>query len=71
MQEAQRTYLTPEEYLAMERQSDTKSEYFDGEVYAMTGGSIAHNQIVTNTVIATWQQTEGANPVGFSPATCV
>ena len=52
MQEAQRTYLTPEEYLAMEREAETKSEYFNGEVYAMAGATVAHNQIVTNTVIA-------------------
>ncbi|MFN2454797.1 MAG: Uma2 family endonuclease [Pyrinomonadaceae bacterium] len=43
-----KTYLTPEEYLAFERKAETKSEYFDGEVFAMTGASRKHNLIVLN-----------------------
>ena len=43
-------HYTPEEYLALERQADTKSEYFAGEIYVMVGASPAHNLIVTNTV---------------------
>ncbi len=42
------TFVSPEEYLAVERESDTKSEYFDGVVYAMTGASLHHIQIVSN-----------------------
>lgn len=42
--------LTPEQYLFVERQSDTKSEYFDGEIFAMAGASREHNQISTNLV---------------------
>jgi Uma2 family endonuclease len=41
-------YLTPEDYLARERAAETKSEYFDGEVFAMAGASRAHNLIVFN-----------------------
>jgi Uma2 family endonuclease len=40
--------LTPEEYLAIERQAGTRSEYLDGEMFAMTGGSRNHNLIVLN-----------------------
>jgi len=43
-------YLTPEAYLAQERQAEIKSGYFAGEVYAMTGVSGAHNIIVANTL---------------------
>ena len=43
-----RTYLTPEEYLAWERKSDTKHEYLGGEIIAVSGASLAHNLIVTN-----------------------
>ena len=52
MQQARPSYLTPEEYLAMERQAETKSEYFNGEVYAMAGASLAHIQIVANVITA-------------------
>ena len=38
--------LSPEEYLAMERQAETKSEYDDGVVIAMAGASRRHNLIV-------------------------
>lgn len=39
---------TPEEYLAIDRQAEFKSEYIDGEIVAMTGGSRPHNIIVWN-----------------------
>lgn len=42
------TYLTPEEYLALERKAELKSEYIDGEIVAMTGASRKHNLVVVN-----------------------
>jgi Uma2 family endonuclease len=39
---------TPEEYLAIDRLAEFKSEYIDGEIVAMTGGSRPHNIIVWN-----------------------
>ena len=39
---------TPEEYLELERKTDYKSEYLNGEVYAMGGASPRHMLIVTN-----------------------
>ena len=44
---AERPY-SPEEYLALERAAETKSEYVDGCIYAMTGASRAHNLIALN-----------------------
>lgn len=38
--------LSPEEYLRLERAAETKSEYLDGVMYAMSGASFAHNFIV-------------------------
>ena len=49
-------YLSPEDYLVIERSSEFKSEYFDGEIFAMSGASEAHNIIVTNTVIELGRQ---------------
>lgn len=47
-------YITPEEYLAAERAAhrDTsgKHEYFQGEVYAMSGASRQHNLLVSNLI---------------------
>lgn len=42
--------LTPEQYLSQERQSETKSEYFDGEIFAMADASRECNQISANLV---------------------
>jgi Uma2 family endonuclease len=41
-------HLTPEQYLAIERQAEIKSEYLDGEMFAMSGASREHNLIVSN-----------------------
>ena len=42
------TLLTPEEYLEIERRAERKSEYFEGEMFAMAGASYAHVVIVDN-----------------------
>ena len=52
-------YLTPEQYLAIERAADFKSEYIDGEMFAMSGASRQHNLIVTNLVAELRQQLKG------------
>ena len=43
-----KSYVTPEEYLAFERRNEYKSEYINGEVFAMTGASRRHNIIAVN-----------------------
>jgi Uma2 family endonuclease len=45
---AVQSYLTPEAYLILEREATTKSEYFNGQMYAMAGASRAHNLIAGN-----------------------
>jgi Uma2 family endonuclease len=40
--------MTPEEYLAMDRAADFRSEYYAGRVYAMSGGSWIHARIISN-----------------------
>jgi Uma2 family endonuclease len=47
MSEPQRK-ITAEEYLALERQSEERHEFLDGEMFAMSGASAEHNDIVWN-----------------------
>ncbi|MCX7839692.1 MAG: Uma2 family endonuclease [Anaerolineae bacterium] len=49
---ARKMWTTPEEYLAMEEKADHKSEYFQGEIFALAGGSSNHNLITGNTYTA-------------------
>jgi Uma2 family endonuclease len=40
-------FVTPEEYLELERKAEFKSEYHDGKIYAMSGVSRRHDWIDT------------------------
>ena len=51
--------LTPDEYLALERTAEIKSEFLDGHMIAMTGGSIRHGRIASNLVQAIGLQLRG------------
>ncbi|MEH2370245.1 Uma2 family endonuclease [Nostoc sp.] len=46
--ETQKVYYTPEEYLELEEKAEYKSEYRDGEIVPMTGGTTNHNKIAGN-----------------------
>jgi Uma2 family endonuclease len=46
--QTQQRYYTTEEYLAQEELAEFRSEYRNGEIVAMTGGSLNHNQIAGN-----------------------
>jgi Uma2 family endonuclease len=41
-------YVSPEQYLEMERAAEEKHEYYEGQVYAMSGASWKHNVISKN-----------------------
>ena len=43
-----KTHILPVEYLALDRQAETRSEYIDGEMIAMSGASMRHNMITSN-----------------------
>lgn len=51
--------LTPEEYLALERTAEYKSEYVAGELFAMAGASERHVSIVANTMYLLVGQLKG------------
>jgi Uma2 family endonuclease len=42
------SHYTPQEYLRLEREADYKSEYFQGEIFAMAGASFNHNIVNEN-----------------------
>src|SRR5215210_8320716 len=50
MSHQRKTLLTPEEYLAIERKSEIKHEYFAGVMFAMVGASKRHNLITANII---------------------
>jgi Uma2 family endonuclease len=43
-----RSVLSPADYLVIERAAETKSEFFDGEMFAMAGTTKNHARIVMN-----------------------
>jgi Uma2 family endonuclease len=45
-------YYTAEAYLQQERNATHKSEYYKGEIFAMAGASLIHNEIVGNIIFA-------------------
>ena len=45
-----KTFLTEEQYLEIERKAEFKSEYFQGEMFAMAGAVEAHNLLVGNLI---------------------
>jgi Uma2 family endonuclease len=54
-----KTCLTPDEYLAVERRNEYKSEYVDGEIVAMTGATRRHNLIAVNITAEMHRQLRG------------
>ncbi|MBE9145238.1 Uma2 family endonuclease [Planktothrix mougeotii] len=49
---AELPYLTPQDYLEWETDQTLKYEYVNGEVFAMAGGTIPHNDIAVNLTTA-------------------
>ncbi len=47
---------TPDEYLKLERAAEFKSQYFNGEIFAMSGATRQHCRVTTNLVSRMEQQ---------------
>src|SRR4051794_31322851 len=54
-----REKLTPAEYLTIERKAEVKSEYLNGEMFAMAGASPAHNVIKENLIGELYSRLKG------------
>ena len=59
-------YISAEEYLAEEREAFEKHEYYQGEVFAMSGASLKHNIIFSNvlTELGSKLKGKGCQPFG-------
>jgi Uma2 family endonuclease len=53
--------LSPEEYLARERVATFRSEYYQGDVFAMAGASPDHNRLVCNVLTSLDAQLRGGS----------
>jgi Uma2 family endonuclease len=54
-----KTFLTPEQYLELELKAEHKSEYYNGEMFAMPGASLKHNTIAARLYGLVDQQLRG------------
>jgi Uma2 family endonuclease len=45
------TKVTEEEYLAIDRAAEVRSEFFDGAMFAMSGGSMRHARLQRNIIV--------------------
>ena len=54
---------TPQEYYALESDAACKSEYYDGEIFAMAGGTDEHSAIIGNIIVAVGMRLRGTNCV--------
>ena len=61
-----RRTFTPEEYLMVERAAEFRSEYLDGEIYAMAGASLAHVKINDSLTIEFGTRFNGTSCQGLS-----
>jgi Uma2 family endonuclease len=65
------SFYTEDEYLALERASEERREYLDGQIYLMAGESEAHGTICINLTIEVGSQLKGTLCRAFSKDTKV
>ena len=66
-----KTYYSPEEYLALERAAEFRSEYFDGQIIAMAGESLNHGRIKMDAATALNIRLQGKSCETFTSDTKV
>jgi len=54
-----KTFISEEKYLELDRAAEYRSEYYDGEMFAMAGAGMAHNLIAGNTFASLHGQLRG------------
>jgi len=58
-------FVTPEQYLEIERAAEFRSEYLAGTMYAMSGSTLIHALIVNNTGLCLNNQLRGRECTAF------
>ena len=66
-----RHYYSLEEYFALEKASDARFEYWDGDIVCMTGGTRAHGIISTNIVVSLGHSLRGGRCRAFTGDTAI
>ena len=61
-----KTPLTAAQYLEIERKAEFKSEFFHGEMFAMSGGSRAHSGLAFRLTVLIGQHLQGKGCTGFT-----
>ncbi|MBI2481433.1 MAG: Uma2 family endonuclease [Planctomycetia bacterium] len=59
MSTSEKRFISPDEYLKIERASEFRHEYYNGEMFAKSGSSRAHNLIAGNISAGFWDQFAG------------
>jgi Uma2 family endonuclease len=54
-----RPYVTPQQYLEIDRAAERGSEYYDGEIFPMTAVSLVHDRIFRNILLSLDTQLRG------------
>lgn len=60
------TKMSAEEYLAIDRAAEFRSELLDGEMVAMSGGSMRHSQLGVNLIVELQTALRGRNCQAFN-----
>lgn len=60
------TKVSAEEYLAIDRAAECRSEFLDGEIIAMSGGSLRHSRLQINLAVVVEAALRGSSCQSFS-----
>lgn len=66
MSVAPKRRLTPQEYLAIERKAEFRSEFFNGEMFAMAGAREPHNRVKENLAGEIYHRLKGSQCRSYS-----
>ena len=64
--ETEKPFVSIAEYLDRERSADTRSEYINGEIFAMAGTSMSHNRLTRNLLLSLHSQLANSACEAFS-----